>query len=110
MSKEPKYKVWKRRKQRKPDRGGMTMAEAGRKGAQATNRQHTLEEHQAWGHKGGSTTLARYGPDFYRKIQKRSTKASEKKRPKPQHSQDGMFVRRKARAKSDPPKPEAGCT
>jgi hypothetical protein len=39
-------------------------------GGFASNAKATPEQKEAWGTKGGSTTLARYGQGFFRHIQK----------------------------------------
>ncbi len=98
MSKEPKYKVWKRKKQRKLKAKGMTVVEAARLGAKALAKLATKEKRKEWGRLGGTATLQRYGPDFYRKIQKRAVTKKQEKKSKPRKSHDGLFVRSKKRA------------
>jgi general stress protein YciG len=51
-----------------PERGGMTVREAGRKGGRATKSRHGPEFYQTIGRKGGETTKSRHGPRFYEKI------------------------------------------
>lgn len=50
------------------ERGGMTVREAGRKGGRSTKARHGPEFYQTIGRKGGETTKARHGPEFYEKI------------------------------------------
>ena len=45
----------------------MTRSEVGALGGEATKRKHP-EQFKAMGHKGGRTTLEKYGHDFYREI------------------------------------------
>lgn len=51
-----------------PDRGGMTVREAGRKGGRATKARHGPEFYQRIGKKGGETTKARHGPNYYKNM------------------------------------------
>ena len=51
-----------------PDKGGMTVREAGRKGGKATKARHGPEFYETIGRKGGETTKVRHGPRFYEKI------------------------------------------
>jgi uncharacterized protein len=52
-------------------RGGMTVKEAGRKGGQATKKNHGTQFYQTIGRTGGETTKLRHGPDYYVKIGKK---------------------------------------
>lgn len=47
---------------------GMTTAEAGKRGGEATARKHGKEFYQEIGQKGGETVKEKYGPDFYEQI------------------------------------------
>lgn len=51
-----------------PERGGLTVREAGRKGGQVTKKRHGAEFYQTIGRKGGETTKARLGHEFYERI------------------------------------------
>jgi len=51
-----------------PDRGAMTVREAGRKGGRTTKQRHGPEFYEAIGRKGGETTKKRHGPKFYERI------------------------------------------
>jgi uncharacterized protein len=51
-----------------PSRGGMTVKEAGRRGGRTTKARHGPDFYQAIGRKGGETTKSRHGPKFYEKI------------------------------------------
>jgi general stress protein YciG len=46
----------------------MTVREAGRKGGRSTRARHGPEFYEAIGRKGGQTTKQRHGPQFYEKI------------------------------------------
>jgi general stress protein YciG len=50
------------------EKGAMTVREAGRKGGRTTKARHGPEFYQAIGKKGGETTKERHGPQFYEKI------------------------------------------
>jgi uncharacterized protein len=50
------------------ERGGMTVREAGRKGGRSTKARHGPEFYQSIGRKGGETTKRVYGPEFYERI------------------------------------------
>ena len=58
-----------------PQPRGMSVREAGRKGGQTTAARHGHEFYegigQQGGHKGGQTTAARYGREFYVEIGKK---------------------------------------
>ena len=51
-----------------PDKGDMTVREAGRKGGRTTRERHGHEFYEAIGRKGGRTTKERHGPQFYERI------------------------------------------
>ena len=51
-----------------PEKGAMTVKEAGRKGGRATKARHGDDFYKVIGRKGGETTKERHGPDFYEKI------------------------------------------
>jgi len=51
-----------------PKKGGMTVREAGRKGGRTTKARHGPEFYEAIGRKGGQTTKKRHGPQFYERI------------------------------------------
>lgn len=57
------------------NRSGMSVQEAGRKGGQATARDHDMSE---IGRKGGETTKKKYGADFYEEIGKKGGEAQGK--------------------------------
>jgi general stress protein YciG len=46
----------------------MTVREAGRKGGRSTRARHGPEFYEAIGRKGGQTTKKRHGPEFYERI------------------------------------------
>ena len=52
------------------NKGAMTVAEAGRKGGATTAARHGPEFYEQIGKKGGRTTAARHGTDFYEQIGK----------------------------------------
>ena len=54
-----------------PERGGMTVREAGRKGGRTTKERHGPKFYETIGRKGGQTTKRRHGPDFYERIGKK---------------------------------------
>lgn len=49
-------------------KGGMTVAEAGRKGGEKTAQTHGHEFYQEIGRKGGEAVKEKYGPEFYSEI------------------------------------------
>ncbi len=49
-------------------KGAMTVREAGRKGGRSTRARHGPEFYEAIGRKGGQTTKKRHGPEFYERI------------------------------------------
>ena len=87
-----KYLPWNKKKKRKPRHPEMSLSEAGRLGGIASARSSTKKQKQEWGRKGGKTTYARYGPDFYRKIAIRKAKIEQDAKPKPRKSRDGLFL------------------
>jgi len=54
-----------------PEKGTMTVKEAGRKGGRQTKARYGAEFYQSIGKKGGDTTKQRMGPGFYEKIGKK---------------------------------------
>jgi len=53
------------------EKGGLTVAEAGRRGGKRCKEMHGQVHYQEIGKKGGSTTKARYGADYYAEIGKK---------------------------------------
>ena len=51
-----------------PDKGAMTVKEAGRKGGRQTKARHGEDFYKQIGKKGGETTKERHGPQHYEKI------------------------------------------
>ena len=51
-----------------PEKGVMTVREAGRKGGRTTKARHGPEFYEQIGKKGGETTKVRHGPRFYERI------------------------------------------
>lgn len=51
-----------------PEKGSMTVGEAGRKGGRATKARHGPEFYRSIGHQGGMATKKRHGPKFYVRI------------------------------------------
>ena len=102
------FKTWKRKKRKKPDRRAMTASELGRMGAAALFAKYTLEDRQEWGHKGGSSTLRRYGKDFYRRLSAMGRKAKKAKAPRRVDSRDKLFHKLKVRTKRGTSKPGVG--
>jgi len=51
-----------------PEKGAMTVKEAGRKGGRTTKARHGDEFYKDIGRKGGEMTKQRHGPEFYEKI------------------------------------------
>lgn len=51
-----------------PDKGAMTVKEAGRKGGRQTKARYGGEFYQSIGKKGGETTKQRHGREHYEKI------------------------------------------
>ena len=51
-----------------PEKGAMTVRDAGRKGGATTKKRHGPEFYRAIGRKGGETTKKRHGPEFYERI------------------------------------------
>ena len=49
-------------------KGAMTVREAGRKGGRSTRARHGPEFYETIGRKGGQTTKQRHGPEFYERI------------------------------------------
>lgn len=56
------------KKQPANPQGGMTVAEAGRRGGRQTSQTHGHEFYEAIGKKGGETTSEKYGTPFYEEI------------------------------------------
>jgi len=54
-----------------PEKGAMTVKEAGRRGGVSTKKKYGPEFYQSIGKKGGDTTKQRMGPGFYQKIGKK---------------------------------------
>jgi uncharacterized protein len=51
-----------------PEKGAMTVKEAGRKGGQMTKKTQGPDFYKTIGTKGGETTKQRHGPEHYEKI------------------------------------------
>lgn len=58
-------------KEKKNDRRAMTVKEAGEKGGKSTRAKYGQEFYQSIGKEGGEETAKRHGPDFYHKIGKK---------------------------------------
>ncbi len=54
-----------------PEKGAMTVKEAGRKGGRQTKSRYGPEFYQSIGKKGGTTTKQRHGREHYEKIGKK---------------------------------------
>jgi uncharacterized protein len=51
-----------------PEKGAMTVKEAGRKGGETTKKLHGPDFYKVIGRKGGEITKERHGPQHYEKI------------------------------------------
>ncbi len=51
-----------------PQKGEMTVRDAGRKGGRVTKARHGPKFYETIGRKGGETTKKRHGPKFYERI------------------------------------------
>ena len=60
------------------DKGAMTVQEAGRKGGRSTKARHGPEFYQAIGRKGGLATKARHGPQFYERIGRKGGRRTQR--------------------------------
>jgi general stress protein YciG len=54
-----------------PEKGAMTVRQAGRKGGRSTRARHGPEFYERIGKKGGEATKERHGPQFYERIGKK---------------------------------------
>jgi len=54
-----------------PEKGAMTVKEAGRRGGVSTKKRHGPQFYQSIGKKGGETTKQRHGHEHYQKIGKK---------------------------------------
>jgi general stress protein YciG len=51
-----------------PERGDLTVREAGRRGGRATKLRHGPEFYETIGRNGGTATKTLYGPQFFQRI------------------------------------------
>lgn len=70
------------KRNRHNDDGAMTVEEAGRKGGEATARNHDREFYEEIGRKGGEATAENHDREFYEKIGKKGGEATAKNHDK----------------------------
>lgn len=66
-------------KEEKPKKGGMTVAEAGKRGGDTTSSRYGHEFYENIGKKGGETTSEKYGAPFYEEIGAKGGRTTSKK-------------------------------